>query len=118
MDRFEASLEGQQATRFQICQSLLDKDVAGFQDSLHQLMDELEQKNETRKARFLEPDPSQLVFWTRSFVSIEGLALLKVSELLGMDVEDEFSLCPPSARLIETGRPFVDIFVELDAVLD
>jgi len=118
LDRFEVSLEGEKTPRFQICQSLLDKDPSGFQDALHQLMDEIEEKYEAKKARLLEPDPSQLVLWARSFVSIEGLALLRMAELMGMEVEEAFALCPPSARLSQAAKPFVDVFTELDAVLD
>jgi len=60
------------------------------------------------------------VCWARSFVSVEGLALLRVAELRGMvplEAGEELRLCPELAMLPVGDRDYLDMFVTIEREL-
>lgn len=114
--RFEASAAPDTAARG-VLGSLLHRDEALFNAALIQLMQERDQQLQERKARLLEPDVEAFVHWPRTFVSVEGLALITIARALKMTVSDEVPLCPPIARL-ELSHPTVeDPFLGIEAEL-
>ncbi len=60
---------------------------------------------------------SQFLFWPRSFVSVEALGLLKIAEIVGMRIDEEFAFCPREARLPVTNNIYMDLFTELERAL-
>jgi hypothetical protein len=77
-------------------------------------MEEREEALDKRRDKLVERDISVYAFWPRSFVSIEGLSLLRIGDLLGMAVEGDIPLCPEVARLGFTDRSYQDIFLEIE----
>lgn len=115
IDRFEAALEGGQAVRLEVCKALIAKDSDRFILAMQELMDEKIQDNHIKREKMLEPNPSTCIFWPRSFISIEGLALLKIAEIIGMPIVEDFPLCPNIARLPTEEKLYSDFFEEIEA---
>lgn len=114
LDRFERVLDGAQSARLQVCRALLDADQPAVCEQLAALLAEKQQRDDKLRTAVV---PSKFLFWPRSFVSIEGLALLKFAELAGLRIDDSFPLCPAPARLAEMDRPYEDKFAELERLL-
>jgi hypothetical protein len=116
LQRFEASAETDTAAGT-VLRSLMKRDEALFSAGLVGLMQERDQQMQERKARLLEPDVEAFVHWPRTFVSVEGLALITIARALKMTVADDVPLCPPIARL-ELSHPAVeDPFLGIEAEL-
>ena len=111
LDRFEGVLEGGTSARLDACKALLHQDEVAFDDALEMLMEETQQAHDEKRELVETYD---FPFWPRSFVSIEGLALLKVADLLGVPARDAFPLCPNLGRLASPGRPVFDLFAEIE----
>jgi len=111
--RFDKALEGGESLRLEVCKALITKDNENFSAALNELMEAKKELIEEKRERMLEPDPSTYVFWPRSFVSIEGLALIKIAETVGIKVDEEFPLCPWVGRLPTTDQEYKDIFQEI-----
>lgn len=90
------ALQQSDATRWTLCRALLDEDAETFDETLYALM-EAEQEQHRRRREGLELH--DYPFWPRSFVSVEGLALLQVAGWRQMPTSDEYPLCPAPARL-------------------
>jgi hypothetical protein len=114
LSRFEAALEGGESLRLDACNALLRRKAEECETAISGLMEEREESLNGRRERMLERDISVCAFWPRSFVSIEGLALLRIADLLGIHVEGDVPLCPEVARLGLTDRSYQDIFLEIE----
>jgi len=114
IDQFANALEGEPAPRLEICRALLNGDTDNFADALAALMQE-KQESDDRKRPTL-PDTA-IAFWPRSYVSVEGLALLKAAELVNLPVGRNFPLCPPEGRLGTQESPSIDFFASLESAL-
>jgi hypothetical protein len=115
LKRFEESVAGGESPHLDVARALVAKDPAAFADSLLGLLgDEAGQiENDRDSAAVHEGD---VLFWPKSRVSIEGLALLNVADLLGISVQGEFPLCPSLARLPWNEEPVRDVFEEIEAL--
>jgi hypothetical protein len=113
IERFERSLEGGESAHFEVSKALVARDPKAFAGALVALLEAEEAQIEADRgsAAVLERD---ILYWPKSRVSIEGLALLKTTELVGMRVPGEFPLCPRAARLAWTNQPFRDLFDEIE----
>ena len=113
LERFERSLEGGKSAHFDVARALVNRDVPAFSDALAALVhaEDVQIEKDRESAAVHERD---ILFWPKSRVSIEGLALLKVAELLGMQVDGPFQLCPRPARLPWTNQSFRDLFEEIE----
>lgn len=109
LDRFEAALEGEVTPRLRICNALAAKHADAFVDSFNALLEEDQERvdEERESDRVLEGD---LCFWPTSYVFVEGLALLKLAELVGVPARGPFARCPDLARLAFTSHPYEDYF--------
>ncbi|MBK8256955.1 MAG: immunity 49 family protein [Polyangiaceae bacterium] len=98
LDRFEQFLDGVDSARLPVCRALVNRDAPAFVSALKGRMSEEQEQVEVERtsAAVLEGDPT---FWPRSFVSIEGLAFLKIAEWIGLPFSGEFPRCPPLARV-------------------
>jgi hypothetical protein len=112
LDAFEAALDGDDSPRFDLCVALTARDPGSFAQHLMSLMDAEQSAvdEEREEAHVLEGD---LCYWPRSFVSVEGLALLKTGELLSIPAPKTVPRCPDLARLGWTSFNYDDFFDEI-----
>ena len=110
---FERALEGGKSPRLDVCKALIARNSLAFKDALIDRLNEIEAElDEEREFTYvLEGD---LCYWPRSFVSVEGLALLRLGEAVGLPpIKGELPLCPSLARVPVTSRARRDFFREL-----
>jgi len=112
--RFEAALEGGSSSRLRVLKTLLYNDTDGFEAALTALIEEEQKRMDGTRSSVVD---SKFLFWPRSFVSIEGLALQRTAELSGLSITREFQMCPADARLTVVENNYRDLFAELDALL-
>jgi hypothetical protein len=112
--RFAAALEGGLSTRLDVLTALFTKDASEFETALLALLEEEQTRVDDQRSSVVD---SKFLFWPRSFVSIEGLALLRTAELVGLSVVGDFVLCPSEARLAVSENNYRDFFAELDSLL-
>jgi hypothetical protein len=112
--RFEKSLEGGSSPRLNVCRALLVDNQDDFIVALNELIEEKQELDDQQRSSKVEADLSDFTFWPRSFVSIEGLALLKIAEIVGFQIDDDFPLCPRIARLSTTDQDYRDMFQEIE----
>ncbi len=111
LEQFEEAVEGEYSARLELCKALLTRDEAAFDEALEALMDDLQQAHDEKRELVETYD---FLFWPGTFVSVEGLALLKVASLLGVPTGDTYPLCPGIGRLVPEGRPVLDLFEEIE----
>jgi Immunity protein 49 len=96
IERFEAALQGQASPRLDVARALVARAQPEFDaafDSLLQLRRK-EVQADIASAKIEEP---QMLAEREVFV--EGLALLRLALLQGLQTEDEYLYCPASARV-------------------
>lgn len=113
LHRYEQSLQGGESVHLDVARALCARDGGAFADALRALL-AAEQKQIEGDRSSAAVHERNILFWPKSRISIEGLALLKVAELLGMPVPDDLPLCPALARLPWTDRPDRDLFEEIE----
>jgi hypothetical protein len=112
LERFLAVLEDSPNPRYLVCKAMLDKDAAAFTEAFAALLAEHQQLLKTRKG--LEDDDPTFV--PRSSIFVEGLAILWFAEQAGFPTEEEYELCPQSARSATAPSPPADIYVIVEQV--
>ena len=117
LDQFERALEGQSSTRLDICISLLARDEDAFNNYLYSLLEENREQFDKKRSTVSDMDIESLLFWPKSYISIEGLALLRIAEMVGLQTEGEFPLCPMEARLSIFENHYIDLFADLERAL-
>lgn len=113
LDRFEEALEGGQAPRLDLCRALVARDAVDFEEALLRRLDQISQELDIERTTAAVQEDFDVGFWPRSFVSIEGLALLTVGELLGVHVKGDPPMCPRIARLPVQPNSYPDFFAEI-----
>jgi len=102
LSRFQLALEGKQNARWNVCKSLLAVDQAMFNEAYQQLIDERTEQIEEEEDSALG---EEMTFLTEKHIFVEGLAILKIAERVGLQTEAEYLYCPAIARLPMT-TPF------------
>jgi immunity protein 49 of polymorphic toxin system len=118
--RFEKALEDGESPRLDACKALLDRDTDALRAALTVLMEQRNKEMEQARGRNMELDPTACICWARSFVSIEGLALLRVAEITGiapLEPGEELQLCPELAMLSVGDRDYLDMLVSIEQEL-
>ncbi|MCC6418736.1 MAG: immunity 49 family protein [Gemmataceae bacterium] len=115
LGRFEQSLEGADSARLAVCKAVRSRGADDFRSALTELLEEKQAALDRKRPLITES--GAFLFWPASFGSAEGLALLRVAELAGLRVEEEFPLCPEAARLPPTDKVYLDLFQEIDREL-
>ena len=88
--------EGSDRSRVAALRALTARWPAGSSQSLAALITEQRAKIDARKERLAEPDILEYLLWSRSFISIEGLALIAIARAMRMEVDGAFRRPRPS----------------------
>jgi len=91
-----SELEPGPDARFGICQALHRGDSGAFNRLLAELMEQQLSEWEEQEDRGLLEEEEGL---TVARLSVEGLALARLAERIGMEVDSAFPLMPPAARI-------------------
>ena len=109
--RFEDALDGDKSWQFALCEALVERDESLFDESLQGFVEAEQEANDARRDAL---ESYEFLFWPRSFVSVEGLALLQVATLRGLPTAEAYPLCPAIGRLAPTEHRVRDLFAEIE----
>lgn len=110
---FACSLEGGESLRYEVAASFVARDSERCRDALLALL-AAEERQISAGGAWSSGLEEDFIPWLKSRVSVEGLALLNVAELLGMRVNIEHPLCPSPTRYAWTKETFRDLFDEIE----
>ncbi len=111
--RFETSLQGGKSAHLNVGKALAARDPGAFTDTLLSLLSaEAARIEEGRQSAAVHE--RDILFWPKSRVSIDGLALLKIAELIELPIDGDFPLCPQMARLAWSDHAYRDLFEEIE----
>ena len=96
LDQFENSLEGAASTRLNLCKSFLARDQRSFDEAFEELLDERISQIETERSSALG---EEIAFQTEQYIFVEGLAILRMAERVGLAIQRDYVVCPGIARL-------------------
>jgi hypothetical protein len=112
--RLAAAIGDDAAPRHQVCNALLGRDQVVFNEALFNLLEAARAQFDEKRASIVSAELPTALFWLKSFVSIEGLALVRLAQLSGMSADEYLPLCPEAARLAVATRDTPDLFVDVD----
>lgn len=110
LERCAAVLDGEASPRWEVCGALYARDAARFEESFQGLLAAREAEVDALRSTPRAADPG---FAPRSTVFVEGLALLRIAEAMGIPVQREYPMCPSLARLPRTAPPPIDVYPEI-----
>ena len=96
IDRFEKILEGESSPKHDVCYALFKQDNQYFDDAFSDLIDLWTDEIEFQKKSISR---NEVEFAAARHIYIEGLALLRIAEMVGIETQDEYQYCPKEARL-------------------
>lgn len=96
INRFEMILEGESSPKYDVCYAFFKQDNQYFDDAFSDLIDLWTDEIEFQKRSISRND---MEFASARHVYIEGLALLRIAEMVGINTQDEYQYCPKEARL-------------------
>lgn len=96
LERLAAFLEGRTCPRLDCCRALWTRDQELFDEAFDALLAERMAETAAAIERGQEEEPSVV---SQRYVSIEGLALLRLAEARGLSARREYPLCPSLARV-------------------
>jgi hypothetical protein len=111
--RFEKALEGGKSPRLKVCRAILARDGEAFRAGLSALMQQRRDELFHLRERLQQLEPQGCVCWARSFVSIEGFALMRLAEIAGLpplEPDAELPLCPAQGRIVAADADYEDFF--------
>jgi hypothetical protein len=118
--RFETALEGGKSFRLNVCRAILGHDGEAFREGLFALMEQRKEELLNLRELMRQVEPKSCVCWAQSFVSIEGLALMRLAELAGLpalDPDTEPPLCPALGRIEAADTAYEDFFEGIEREL-
>lgn len=104
LDRFEAALEGQASPRLDVLRALVAREQAGFDAAFEALIQARQDGIDADKARCQHETPQVVA---ERLVFVEGLALLRLAQAVGLKTQREYLFCPANARVALRG-PVID----------
>jgi Immunity protein 49 len=94
--RFEQVLAGVPDARLDVVHALVRRDQSAFGASFEALLRQRSRQIESQKARHKIEEPAMVA---ERQVYVEGLALLRIAQRLGLRTQVEYMYCPSLARL-------------------
>lgn len=104
LTRFEKVLDGEPSQKLDICYALLERDSGKFDDCFHDLLGFWTEEIEYQMRSISR---NEIEFTAAKHVYIEGLALLHLAEMTGIETREEYEYCPKEARM-PMSAPFPD----------
>lgn len=95
LDRWKTLLEKTTDARYDVCRALQGRDGEGFDGAFSRLSSDWTVEIEAQQ-RSLTRD--EIEFAGARHVNVEGLALLRLAERVGITTRDEYEYCPREAR--------------------
>jgi hypothetical protein len=114
LPRFAAALGDEAEPRYRLCSALIGGDEGVFNDALFDLLQREQTRFDKKRDSIVSAEFPESLFWLKSFVSIEGLALIHLGSLFGLTADEHLPLCPEAGRLTVLTRDIPDVFVEVD----
>lgn len=96
LTQFEASLDGNTDSRWDLCKALFDRDQEAFDESFASYLEDYESHLAFEKERGRMEDPHVLA---ERRICIEGLGILRIAEALGFKTKETYLFCPSLSRL-------------------
>jgi hypothetical protein len=104
LDRYDLALEGNRNGRWHLCESFLSRNQEHFVSAFDEILRErAEQLAEDEESALGE----EMTFVSEKHVFVEGLAILRMAERLGLSTDHEYQYIPGVARMPMT-VPFPD----------
>ena len=94
--RFERYLEGSANGRFLVAKALIERTQGGFESGFDELLED-RQREIASDIKRGEIESPQVLMSRRLF--IEGLAILRVADEVGLKTQEEYLFCPSIARV-------------------
>jgi hypothetical protein len=95
LDGWKTLLDGATSARHDVCRALPTRDPAVFGGAFERLLDERERELE-KEERSL--NRNEMEFAGGRHVYVEGLAILRIAETLGIATQPEYAYCPKETR--------------------
>ncbi len=95
LGQYEQYLDGRHDARFSVCEALGSKDQGAFDSAFVDYLEEHSSWIESRKEGPQTEEPKMLALRE---VYVDGLAILRLAERLGLRTENEYLFCPGLAR--------------------
>lgn len=93
--RYLSALEGEADSRLDVCRALVARDQKGFDMSFAALLEARSDQIAADKARAQLEDP---VVIAQRRIFVEGLAILRIADSIGLATEADYEYCPALAR--------------------
>lgn len=93
LEEYEQWLDGETDPRHDVCLALVEADQAEFLDAFHMLLAQRVEHIEEHRSTDLE----DVLIASERLIFVEGLAFLRIARDRGLDVDQDFTLCPRSA---------------------
>lgn len=111
LDQYERARQGVFDPRLVLCRALAARDIAAFDAAIERVLEEIQTEIDAERDTTMVKEEERVEFWPKSYISIEGLALLALGALVGVRVARDLPLCPPDARFAPQANNFQDFFV-------
>jgi hypothetical protein len=98
LEQYERVLDGQPSARLDVSRALWSREQGAFDEAFDSLIHEQEAKIAADKARFQLEEPEVM---SQRQIFVEGLAILRLATLHGLETEPDYLFCPSIARLTE-----------------
>lgn len=112
INRFEECVTEDSLNRLAVCKSFYHRDNDTFAYAFNSLLAQFENERENRYPQYL--DIADLT--PKNYLFIEGLALLKIAEILNFTVDQEYLFCPSIAQIRKESSIFDNIFDDIDEI--
>lgn len=99
VDQFEGALEGQYSIRLDLCKALSAKDQGAFDEAFANLLNEYQSSADALAEDSMQSH--EFTFEANRRIFVEGLAILRIAEMLQLETQEEYTLCPNIARITD-----------------
>lgn len=112
ISQFESCVAASSEYRLAVCKSFLLRDSDAFNEGFNDLLIQFDNEKEKRYPQLL--DIADLS--ARKYIFVEGLALLRIAELLGFTIDSEYQYCPSIVRVKNEIPLIEDLFKDIEEI--